>query len=575
MKKNTILRLLFGIISQIIVCQTFGQNLILQKHPVNFQLFTRNAENKAVVEITGRVVKTGIDSLVLTVSENEGTLLRNAIKVDYTNDKATFAFSLEIKADTANYTFSLDSKTGAIATNEFIADHVVCGDAFIVSGQSNASCWIVGSDYTNQWIRSFGSENPNPSIVADTAWGIAQAKNTETLLSIGDWPMRMAKHIVENQGIAVCVINGALAGTSIEKQLPIESDHKDLNTIYGRLNYRVNKAGVANKIRAILWHQGESNTSEYSNNTWISHTPDDYLANFDLLYNSWKADYLNTEKIYIFQIRPGCGATKQREIRELQRNIPHLYDDVSIISTNGIPGHDGCHYSIEGYQDLGDKVYRFLDVDLYSGEYDIDITSPDIIKAFISNSDSSEVTLVFNQPVVWNETAEIGGNPYFLLDFFYIDDVSYYSENYTVKNNTVVIKINRSVSAKTVSYLPNDYYPETTDYFEGPWLMGDNGLGVLGFYNFPIEINTTAIASRNADTFSIFRVSKDYLSVKLNAAMTVEKYEVIDCSGRVIETGSLSKGLAVCDLNVSQLQEGVFLLRITGKNISQTFKFIK
>ena len=61
-------------------------------------------------------------------------------------------------------------------------------------------------------------------------------------------------------------------------------EQASLETSFGRLAYRVNQAGLKDKVKAILWHQGESNA-----NTKESYEA--YESNFDVLLNDWKRVY--------------------------------------------------------------------------------------------------------------------------------------------------------------------------------------------------------------------------------------------------------------------------------------------
>jgi hypothetical protein len=569
-------KITFTCIFLAMISNLYSQNLSFNKLPKEYQLFTRNIDNKATVEFSGQVNLTAIDSLVLTVSKSATPISREALKVDYSKTPVTFIFSPEIIADTVNYSFTLVSKKGTIETNELTVSKIVCGDAFIVSGQSNAACLVIGSFYTNQWIRTFGSGEADSDIKGDTTWGLAQAHLNQLHMSIGEWPMRMAKHIVENENIAVCVINGGMGGTPIEQQMSNNSNHEDLNTIYGRLNYRVNKAGIAGGARALLWHQGESNTAAVDDANWlISRTPKNYSSLFQTLYNTWEVDYPNLEKVYIFQIRPGCGGPMQSELREIQRTIPYDYDNVSIISTNGIIGHDGCHYSIAGYQDMGDKTYRFLDVDLYKGSYSDEIISPDIIKAYRSKDNGNRLILIFNHPIVWNETATIKNKEYHLSEQFFINGIKASFYPYYVDMDTVFLTLAEDVTPTTISYLPNLSYSGTNITYEGPWLMGANGLGVLSFYNYPIEqIASTPVDDYDKDSITISQLSNKIMKVHLNSNLAIEKYHIIDCNGRTRQTGRILGGNHTFQVNISQLEEGVFFIRFTGKNISKTKKFI-
>lgn len=62
------------------------------------------------------------------------------------------------------------------------------------------------------------------------------------------------------------------------------------------------------------------------------------------------------KKIFVVQIHQGCGAGDHAAVREIQRSLPETFTDIEVISTMGLPGHDGCHYTLDGYLALA-KIY--------------------------------------------------------------------------------------------------------------------------------------------------------------------------------------------------------------------------
>ena len=70
--------------------------------------------------------------------------------------------------------------------------------------------------------------------------------------------MELAKRLVASQKVPVCFLNGAVGGTRIDEHQATATDHGDLKTIYGRTLWRVRQARLTHGIRAVLWHQGES-----------------------------------------------------------------------------------------------------------------------------------------------------------------------------------------------------------------------------------------------------------------------------------------------------------------------------
>ena len=62
-------------------------------------------------------------------------------------------------ADTVLYKFQVYLKTGTTPTLKNTIDSVVCGDVYLVNGQSNAVSSNGGTKKTDKFLRSFGKQN--------------------------------------------------------------------------------------------------------------------------------------------------------------------------------------------------------------------------------------------------------------------------------------------------------------------------------------------------------------------------------------------------------------------------------
>ena len=209
--------------------------------------------------------------------------------------------------------------------------------------------------------------------------------------SIGSWGLRIGEHLVADYQVPVAFINGAVGGTAISLHLRNDADPMNLNTIYGRLLFRAEEAGVRDSARAMFWYQGESD-GEFATR---------YEGEFATLYQSWLEDYPSLEKKYVVQIRKGCGVALSG-VREVLRRLPESYADIEVMSTTALPGHDGCHYFYEGYRELGDRVARLVARDFYGSTDVIDIEAPNIVSAQFIDPLVLELTFENDQDtLVW------------------------------------------------------------------------------------------------------------------------------------------------------------------------------
>ena len=115
--------------------------------------------------------------------------------------------------------------------------------------------------------------------------------STKIQHGVGVWGMELAKLLVEKHKIPVCIINGGSGSSTIEENM-LFPEKSSLETSFGRLAYRVDQAGLKNGIKAIFYHQGESD----SDKRYLS-----YADKFDRLNKDWKRVYKGLEKIYLFQ----------------------------------------------------------------------------------------------------------------------------------------------------------------------------------------------------------------------------------------------------------------------------------
>src|SRR5690606_2404341 len=112
-------------------------------------------------------------------------------------------------------------------------------------------------------------------------------------------------------------------------------DSEDVTRTYNRLRYRAIQAGVAETVRALFFYQGEGDNEK----------ADRHAEGFATLREDWADDYPGIERFYITQVRPGCGITATNlALRDVQRRFGDTYPITSVMASNGLEGHDGCHF---------------------------------------------------------------------------------------------------------------------------------------------------------------------------------------------------------------------------------------
>ena len=139
--------------------------------------------------------------------------------------------------------------------------NLVCGDAFLIDGQSNALATDTREDApreTSEWIRSYGRPTGNAPDASANLWCYPVWKaRKDDKAELGWWGMDLAKRLVASQKVPIFMINAAVGGTRIDQHQRSAADPTDLSTIYGRMLWRVRQARLTHGIRGILWHQGD------------------------------------------------------------------------------------------------------------------------------------------------------------------------------------------------------------------------------------------------------------------------------------------------------------------------------
>ncbi|MEI6090673.1 MAG: sialate O-acetylesterase [bacterium] len=444
--------------------------------PANYQLFPRDKDNYTNVKIAGNFKQTKFNKISVKVYKNNKITETISQNLDFVNGSAAFNFDCKIHAELSNYKFLISAVNSSRDSIMKVRHNIVAGDVILLDGQSNTQA---NNNYydINDFIRTFGGNFSNSA--ADTLWALGDDWSTGLLTNIGAWGMTLAQRILENQKVPVCVINGAVGGTIIESHLPVPGDRYNLSSIYGSMLYRVEKAKLKNAARALFWYQGESN------GVW------DYENNFITLTNEWLKDYPNIQKIYTVQIHTGCGGGyTHSQLREVERRMPEIIKNVKVetIAASGLPGHDGCHYELIGYQTLGEQLYRQYNRDFFGSKDTVAISSPNISEAFFTSPSKEQIALVF-KPKLTKMRAQadtvVSGIEASLKDYIYLSDGAKIMSINCV-NDTVFLNLDRGSKSQTITYVPELYYHDSYIIYEGPWFFNQRNMGALTFDQFPI-----------------------------------------------------------------------------------------
>jgi hypothetical protein len=286
--------------------------------------------------------------------------------------------------------------------------------------------------------------------------------------------MELAKRLVASQKVPVFFINAAVGGTRIDEHQPTPGNHADLDTMYGRMLWRVQQARMTQHIRAVIWHQGESDqgadgpTGRFG---WET-----YQQYFVEMSAAWKTDMPNIKHYYVYQIWPDACAMGGDDgsgdrLREVQRTLPQLYSNMSLLSTHGIKPPGGCHFPLVGWSELARMIHPMIERDFYGKQFSESITPPALCSVRYTTKAQNEIAIEFDQPIVWEDA---------LIRDFYLDNEAEEVISGSVKENVLLLKLNESGKATRLTYL------KERDWNQDRLLLGTNGLAALTFCDVTI-----------------------------------------------------------------------------------------
>ena len=440
------------------------------EQPEDGQFYARDDNNEGTLYYNGTLDQP-TDSVVLNVYADDKLVKTETAQA--TAEK-TYAFTVKLKPGLIKYKVELRTKSGGTEKLVQTVGNLVCGDAFLIDGQSNALATDTGEKSppeTNDWIRSYGRPEGDPKGPRKNLWcnPVWKAENGEKA-ELGYWGMELAKRLVSSQKMPIFIINGAAGGTRIDQHQRNEAKPTDWETIYGRMLWRVQQARLTHGIRGILWHQGENNqgmagpTGDFD---WKA-----YQQYFVDMSAAWKQDFPNLRHYYVFQIWPGaCAMGDGNMIREMQRTLTRLYSNLDVMPTLGIKPPGTCHYPLAGWAEFATLMQPLIERDVYGKKVAESITAPNLKKASYANAAKDSITLEFDQPVIWLDA---------LTSQFCLDGEKDKVASGAGNGKVVTLKLKASSAATKITYPgPN--------WNQNDLLFGSNGITALTFCDVPLE----------------------------------------------------------------------------------------
>ncbi len=487
-KKTYRLLSLFGIF--LLTSSAVFSQVSVAKFPKNNQVFQRNDQNEAIVEVKGQVTENNHTSISLAILRDGNSFSQQNINL---NSSGEFTFSPNLQAGNFNYTFTL-----ILDGNQKIKEstQIAIGDLILVYGQSNAlgnggidTYWPA----RNPLIRFFSVANFNNG---DSEWVLPYLTST--------WPgtgtSELLKFLCEKYNYPVGVIVASVGGSDIRGLNNRNNQNpSDKNTYYGQMLLQTTFADAKEQIKYIIFRHGESDGS-YPNES------QQYPLEFEKLYKNLNIDYTSLRKIYNVQTNILTGNNQKAGfLRDFQRKTKYLYPKITTMSTVGTKAYDGLHYRLQGYSQTAFELARIIGREVYQSNESVQVYSPDIKRIYWENQ---KLVLEFDEgmEMIYPQDSTASGRNWSMKENFYIDGKNDMIESGIGIGNKIYLTVNNNAdNARSVSYLPNAYGSFGTSFFDGVHLKNRLGMRAFSFDNVaiggepPVIITPPAAINLSAD----------------------------------------------------------------------------
>ena len=523
-----------------------GNHLVLDEYPQDKQLYTRDfLTNKASVPLSGKLIRASnpYSQLIWRIRRNGQLLHTETIPVSGSDDTLDVQFQYDITAEMADYSFELVGFDGNFETVELNSCGLVAGDAMLIHGGPNARAERHEGDadqHKSQKVRTWAPSEINPS---RKHWQTASGNPVSG--GVGQWAVRMGQQITAASGIPLALINeGGFDG--------IIKDFSPQNQSYKKWKREIDKQIGNDKIRAIVWYQGEKDAG-------IGTSLLDYKNAFFELDSAWKADFPSMEKGYMFQIQAGCFQSVEgtESIQKAQTQLANELTHWELMSTTGgAKATDGCKLIYEsGYEVLGRSMGRLIADQLYGLSDPTDLYPLRPQKAYWINDNTLRIDLA-DDPVELNWT--VGAEEGFVLKG---DPDASIIAGAIVGKSIILLTDADPHKLTAISYVghPGPYHAAITN---------SQGIGLLGFSNLPIANSAiTGIEDQLAENIILFPNPADkIMHLQWDETISVKDIVLRNTTGQALWRKSPDYSANELQIDLQNWPSGIYLMElITGQ----------
>jgi sialate O-acetylesterase len=493
-------------------------------------------------------------------------------------------------ANQTKHTLTFTGKNNTVSLS-----NILIGDVYLCSGQSNMGYimqvnapWTLGViDYESEIAAAnypnirINRPNANPQYVAlennSCSWSEC---SPSTIASFPAVPYYFARHLYNNAninipiGLLVPAVGGssvqswtrreALAADPVLKSAVLDPFDQSPSLAYATASTVLFNGMIAPlipfSIKAFLWYQGEANngTNNYENY---------YTRLNSVMLADWRALW-GQGNIPFYYVQMPAYQYMSPALRDQQTNMLTVNNTGMAVALD-LADADLTNIHPRNKKDVGIRLAKIAEAKIY--QQNVVYAGP-MLKSF--SVEGNKIRIRFHAASIGSGIASRDGQA---LTHFQIAG----SDNNFVTATAVVDGSDVLVSAISVSNPVNVAFAYSSTAI--PNLINKEGLTACPFrtdrwnYNIQIDGGLSGIKKNiNSDFFSVYPIpAESKLFLKLSEQLQIRRFVIVDSTGKIVAVSINQNSTEKCEINISQLLSGFYILKLECTKGNYYSSFIK